>query len=112
MNVLTHNRFATTGACLMVRKSIFNELNGWDLNFPLNYNDVDFCLRLVEAGYRNVVCPDSVLHHYESASKEGTSNLELLQLIAKWGNLSDPYYNPNFYRVNPFFGLNSNWLTG
>ena len=106
MNVLTHNRFATTGACLMVRKSIFNELNGWDLNFPLNYNDVDFCLRLVEAGYRNVVCPDSVLHHYESASKEGTSNLELLQLIAKWGNLSDPYYNPNFYRVNPFFGLN------
>jgi len=106
MNVLTHNRFATTGACLMVRKSIFEKLNGWDLNFPLNYNDVDFCLRLVQAGYRNIVCPDSVLYHYESASKEGTSNLELLQLIAKWGNLSDPYYNPNFYRVNPFFGLN------
>jgi len=106
INVLTHNLLMVTGACMMVRKTIFMELNGWDLNFPLNYNDVDFCLRLVEAGYRNILCPDSVLYHYESASKDGTSTLELLMLIAKWGNVNDPYYNPNFFRINPFYTLN------
>ena len=95
-----------TGACMMVRKSIYKEVNGWDLQFPLNFNDVDFCLKLVQAGYRNVMCPDSILHHYESASKEGSSRLELLLLVAKWGNLNDPYYNPNFFRANPYYQLN------
>ena len=106
INLITHNRMMVTGACMMVRKSIYKEVNGWDLQFPLNFNDVDFCLKLVQAGYRNVMCPDSILHHYESASKEGSSRLELLLLVAKWGNLNDPYYNPNFFRANPYYQLN------
>ncbi len=105
INILNHNRLCTTGACMMIKKSIFIKLNGWDLDFPLNYNDVDFCLRLIQSGYRNIVCPDSVLYHYESASKEGTHTLELLLLLTKWGNVIDPFYNPNFFPANPFYTL-------
>jgi GT2 family glycosyltransferase/predicted SAM-dependent methyltransferase len=95
-NVLPHNCSAVTGACLMTRADVFREMGGFDESFPLNYNDVDYCLRLRQAGYRIVFTPHAVLTHYEGATKAGVFAEELRAFQTKWGeHVGDPYYNPN-----------------
>ncbi|MDX2243535.1 MAG: glycosyltransferase [Leptolyngbyaceae cyanobacterium bins.302] len=101
-NQVNRNYLAVTGACLMMRREVFLELGAMDETFPLNYNDVDLCLKAHQAGYRNVVTPYAQLTHYESASrKPGLRPKEWEHLNSKWKNyfekLSyfDPYYNPN-----------------
>ncbi|MDE6621180.1 MAG: glycosyltransferase family 2 protein, partial [Lachnospiraceae bacterium] len=102
------NVSAVTGACLMVRKSIYDALGGLDERFAVALNDVDFCLRIREKGYLNVFTPFAELYHFESASRgidvedeqrakryEEESALfreRWKELLAK----GDPYYNPNF----------------
>ncbi|MEM9165354.1 MAG: glycosyltransferase family 2 protein, partial [Cyanobacteria bacterium P01_F01_bin.4] len=56
-NLVNRNYLGVTGACLMIRRAVFEELKGFDEAFGLNYNDVDLCLRAHQAGYRNVVTP-------------------------------------------------------
>ncbi|MBE5936547.1 MAG: glycosyltransferase family 2 protein [Lachnospiraceae bacterium] len=68
-NVLDYNYSAVTAACLMVNKDKFNQVNGFNENFAVAYNDVDFCFKLIEAGFYNVVRNDVVLYHYESYSR-------------------------------------------
>lgn len=63
------NVSAVTGACLMVKKSIYEALGGLDESFRVALNDVDFCLRVREKGYLNVFTPFAELYHYESASR-------------------------------------------
>ena len=63
------NVSAVTGACLMVKRSLFEELGGLDESFKVALNDVDFCLRLREKGYLNVFTPFAELYHFESASR-------------------------------------------
>lgn len=100
-NIVNRNYLAVTGACLMMRQELFQQLGGLDEDFPLNYNDVDLCLKAYKAGYRNVVTPLAQLIHYESASRQ--KNLkpgELEQLNHKWKEYfqildKDPYYNFN-----------------
>jgi len=95
-NHLPHNCAAVTGACLMTRAEVFRESGGFDESFPLNYNDVDYCLRLGRHGYRVVFTPHAQLLHYESATKAGVFRQELDAFQARWGqDLRDPYYNPN-----------------
>ncbi|HMC71247.1 MAG TPA: glycosyltransferase, partial [Mycobacteriales bacterium] len=95
-NLLVRNCAAVTGACLMTRAEVFRELGGFDESFPLNYNDVDYCLRLRRHGYRVVFTPHAQLLHYESATKPGVFRQELDAFQARWGqDLRDPYYNPN-----------------
>ncbi|MDM9385491.1 glycosyltransferase family 2 protein [Chlorogloeopsis sp. ULAP01] len=100
-NIVNRNYLAVTAACLMMRKEIFQQLQGLDEDFPLNYNDVDLCLRAYQAGYRNVVTPYAQLIHYESASRQkGLRPGEWHQLNQKWKNYFenleiDPYYNVN-----------------
>lgn len=106
---LTREVVAVTGACLMVRSQLFWELDGFDEGFPLNYNDVDFCLRLRDLGHSIVQEPSAELYHFESLSKEGTFSTELDRFIARWGEIDDPYYNVNFDRSNPWFNLKSGW---
>lgn len=65
-----HNAVAVTGACSMTRKSLFDQVGGYDDAFDSNYNDIDFCLKLIDIGQRIVVNPRAVLWHYESMSKE------------------------------------------
>ena len=60
---------AVTGACLLVRRSLFEEVGGFVESLPLNFNDVDFCLKLAAAGYRCVVTPAARLHHFESSTR-------------------------------------------
>lgn len=105
------NVSAVTGACLMVKKSLFDELNGLSEEFAVALNDVDFCIRLREMGYLNVFTPFAELFHYESASRgsdvDATANeanraryeAESEAFRQKWKAIlekGDPYFNPNF----------------
>jgi len=93
--VLPHNCAAVTGACLMTPAAVFREVGGFDETFPLNYNDVDYCLRLRANGYRVVYTPHAELTHFEAVSKPGVFEEELKAFQARWGTGPDPYYNPN-----------------
>ncbi|NEZ63172.1 glycosyltransferase [Leptolyngbyaceae cyanobacterium CCMR0082] len=109
-NIVHRNYLGVTGACMMIRRSVFNDLQGFDESFPLNYNDVDLCLRVHQAGYRNVFTPYAELIHYESISRgSGLKPGELERLHAKFANsgymVDDPYYNPNLSVKKPFFQL-------
>ena len=98
---------AVTGACLMVKKSLYEELGGLDESFRVALNDVDFCLRLREKGYLNIWTPFCELYHYESASRgsdlkgSGAARYdeECGRFREKWKEIlakGDPYYNVNF----------------
>ncbi len=106
---LTREVVAVTGACLMVGSRLFWELNGFDESFPLNYNDVDFCLRLRDLGHSVVQEPSAELYHFESLSKEGVFSAELDRFVARWGEIDDPYYNVNFDRSKPWFNPKPGW---
>ena len=70
MAVLTQNVTAVTGACLVVRKHLYQELGGLDaVNLKVAYNDIDFCVRLEKAGYRNLFTPYAKLYHHESLTR-------------------------------------------
>jgi GT2 family glycosyltransferase len=102
-----HNVSAVTGACMMIARSKFDAINGFDEeNFKIAYNDVDFCLRLREQGLLNVFTPYAELYHHESISRGYEDTEEKLQrfsgekerLKARHAailELGDPYYNPN-----------------
>ncbi|MBW4691427.1 MAG: glycosyltransferase family 2 protein [Lyngbya sp. HA4199-MV5] len=100
-NLVNRNYLAVTAACLMLRRDIFQQVGGMDEIFPLNYNDVDLCLKVHQAGYRNVVVPYAQLIHYESLSRQpGLQPKEWETLNKKWQDYfkqlnGDPYYNPN-----------------
>ncbi|MCP6762834.1 MAG: glycosyltransferase family 2 protein [Fischerella sp. CENA71] len=110
-NIVNRNYLAVTAACLMMRQEVYQQLGGLDEDFPLNYNDVDLCLKAHQAGYRNVVTPYAQLIHYESASRQkGLKPGEWNLLNNKWKNYfeqlgTDPYYNPNLSLKAPNFEL-------
>lgn len=99
---LIGNYSAVTGACMLFRKSIWEELHGLNEDeTPNAYSDVDFCLRCQEKGYRILFTPFAQLYHHQSASR-GQDSSEALQSSTKymqkrWGSYiqRDPYYNPN-----------------
>ncbi len=97
---------AVTFACAAVKKRIFDDLNGLDeKNLSVAYNDVDFCLRAMEHGYRNLWTPHAELYHHESVSRGYDNTVEKRErfknegafMLKKWGNFikHDPMYNPN-----------------
>ena len=98
--VLPGNYLAVTGACLLTHRHCFEEVGGLSPEFPVNYNDVDYCLKLHAAGHRIVYTPEAALWHYESSTREGgpvrPAELELIN--ARWGGLlhDDPYNHPGF----------------
>jgi GT2 family glycosyltransferase len=104
--VLTQNFSAVTGACLVVKKVLFEQVGGLnDKELAVGFNDVDFCLKLGEAGFRNVWTPYAELIHHESATrgqdnspeKQRRAEKELRYMRKRWGNklYNDPAYNPN-----------------
>jgi len=86
---LLSNWGAVTGACLMVRRSLYEQAGGFDPALPVEFNDVDFCLRLGQAGYRHVIPPEAVLIHKESQSRDchnsPTEQSALRLMRARWG---------------------------
>lgn len=90
---------AVTGACLIVSRDKFEQLEGFDEELAVVSNDVDFCLRLLDIGKRNLWTPRCTLIHHESISREASVPLEDEQAMwRRWGErfaAGDPYYNPN-----------------
>lgn len=116
--MIQQNFSAVTGALLMVSKKNFEEVNGFDENFPVAYNDIDFCLKLLSIGKVNVFDPYVLVYHYESKTRgyEDTDEKkkrlaeDTIRIKEKWKNVfskPDPYFNINFrddvpdMRVNP-----------
>ncbi len=100
-----HEVSAVTGACLAVDRRKFLEVEGFDEAFAVAFNDVDFCLRLQAKGYQNLLVPQVVLKHLESASRgkdHGPKRVRFLEEAARfrerWRPLvhDDPFYNPLF----------------
>ena len=107
------NYSAVTGACLMIKKELFDKLGGLDEELAVAYNDVDFCLRLRRRGLLNVYVPQALLFHYESKSRgyddKGERHERFLresQLFRdRWQNIiddGDPYYNVNLSKEVPW----------
>lgn len=105
---LTRTVSAVTGACLMVRRDLYLDVGGLDeISLQVAFNDIDFCLRLAERGYRNVWTPFAELYHHESASrgsdrtpaKAARFKREVRFMQHRWGKAleQDPHWNPNLY---------------
>ena len=100
------NYSAVTAACLMVRRKVFEEAGGFEEAIKVAFNDIDFCMKIRELGYRNVFLADVLLYHYESLSrgledspeKIARFNAEVSYMKEKWGDklIQDPCYNCNF----------------
>ena len=92
------NYAAVTAAALLVRTSVFDQVHGFDAAFAKDYNDVDFCLRVREAGYRVAWTPYAHFTHYEGATmaRKKTDPLEHQEFLKRWASLlnNDPYYSP------------------
>ena len=110
------NMSAVTGACLLVKKALYEEAGGLDESFAVSLNDVDFCLKLRRLGYLNVFTPFAEAYHYESASRGSDMtgeaaaryNDESARFREKWKaelEAGDPYYNPNFSLDKSDFSL-------
>lgn len=105
----TRNCSAVTGACLLTRRDVFLELGGFDEDhLGIEFNDVDFCLRLRERGLRVVQTPAAVLTHHEKSSRFDIthSNREHLYLAERWATHTDPFYNPNLQPSGALFSVN------
>jgi glycosyltransferase involved in cell wall biosynthesis len=107
---------AVTGACLLVRRSVFAEAGGFDEALSVVGNDVDFCLRLARLGRRTIWTPAGTLVHHESLSRSGVSHLaDEGRVWDRWADLlltGDPYYNPNLAQDRVDCGLDWDRVAG
>ncbi|HEY0277014.1 MAG TPA: glycosyltransferase [Solirubrobacterales bacterium] len=113
-NVLVaENYLAVTGACMMTSRETFERVGGFSTTFPVNYNDCDYCLKLVSAGERVVYDPDTILFHFESSSRStDVEDWEKDQLRARWLpiTITDPYSNPNLKYGIPRLSSPFRWM--
>ena len=107
-NVLVaQNYLAVTGACLMTAREAFDEVGGLSTTLPVNYNDMDYCLKLNASGKRVVYDPDTILYHFESSSRSTeVEDWEKEQLRDRWLPLTitDPSTNPSLRHGMPRLG--------
>jgi glycosyltransferase involved in cell wall biosynthesis len=102
---LLQNYSAVTGACIALRKKIYEEVGGMDENLAVAFNDIDFCLKVGQSGYYNVYTPYALLYHHESKTRGYDDTKEKLAILkkecdyfkTKWKEIveNDPMYNPN-----------------
>lgn len=115
---IAQNLSACTAACLLIRKSVYEEIGGLDENYAVAFNDIDFCMAIRKAGYLIVFTPYAEFYHYESKSrgdedtpeKRARFNSEVFRFQDKWGyelKAGDPYYNPNLTLDSENFALNN-----
>lgn len=107
---------AVTGACMMVRKNLFNLVNGFEEALEVEYNDIDFCLKLKDLGYGNIYLPEVELYHYESLSRGNPLKnkatrerhfREIQYMKDKWMAYieKDPCYSSNLALTNSNFQI-------
>lgn len=112
----TRDFLGVTGACLLVRRALFDQLGGLDESFAVDFNDVDFCLRVRDAGYWNVYEPTCELYHYESVSRgKNDTPAKRCRFRAEGAKvekarpylyeITDPFMNPNLWPINPYWHL-------
>ncbi|MFO0801758.1 MAG: glycosyltransferase family 2 protein [Gemmataceae bacterium] len=113
---ITQNVAAVTAACLLMPRSVFQEVGGFDEGYVLAFNDVDLCLAVLKAGHRIVWTPDAELYHLESktrgyedtAEKQARFKREYDLFHLKWSGFlksGDPYFSPHFRLDRPDFAL-------
>jgi glycosyltransferase involved in cell wall biosynthesis len=113
-----HNLSAVTAAVLLVRKEVFDQVGGLDAaGLPVAFNDVDLCLKVARAGYRNLWTPFAELYHHESVSRGSDEAPEKRQrflgecevMYGRWAQelARDPYYNPNLTLQREDYSLNA-----
>ncbi|HVX34055.1 MAG TPA: glycosyltransferase [Solirubrobacterales bacterium] len=96
--LVAQNYLAVTGACMMTPREDFERVGGLSTAFPVNYNDMDYCLKLVADGRRIVYDPDTILFHFESSSRAtDVEDWEKDQLRGRWLSITtvDPFSNPH-----------------
>lgn len=111
-----NNYSAVTAACLMCRRDVFEQVGGFEEDLAIAFNDIDFCFKLLEKGYRNVYLPHVVLYHYESKSRGYEDTLqkqvrfqqEVLHIKRKWQAIiaHDPCYSPHLTKKQENYSLN------
>jgi GT2 family glycosyltransferase len=104
---------AVTGACLMISREAFESVGGFNEEFPIAYNDVELCLKLLVNGYHNVFSPSIKLLHHESVSrgldigesKQNRLTIERAKLFSQYPQFKgiDPFFNQNFNPLQPYF---------
>jgi tetratricopeptide (TPR) repeat protein len=109
------NYSAVTAACMMCRRSAYEQSDGFDETLKVAFNDVDFCLKLQQQGYRNLCLPHVLLYHHESKSrgaedtpeKQKRFQQEIEAMQNRWGELliNDPCYSPNLTREHENYSL-------
>ena len=106
---ITRNYSAVTGACLLTRRVVFDEVGGFDeAQLPVTFSDVDLCLKMRSAGYLIVYTPFAKLLHHESATRHRSAEPRESDVIReRWADViaRDPYYNPNLSRAAADFSL-------
>jgi O-antigen biosynthesis protein len=111
-NLIARNSLAVTGACLMTKRDLFEEAGGLTTTLPVNYNDVDYCLKLHEQGQRIVYDPDLVMLHFESSTRSmDVEDWEKERLLERWQTVTDPdpYSNPNLRQGIPRLSAGLRW---
>jgi GT2 family glycosyltransferase len=109
---IARNCLAVTAACLMTPRALFEQLGGLTTTLPINFNDVDYCLKVHMSGQRTVYDPDLVLYHFESSSRDPVvEEWEHNQLVARWQAAAavDPYGNPNLRHGMPRLASHFFW---
>ena len=99
------NFSAVTAACMMVKRRLWEEVDGFDESLRVSFNDVDFCLKLLDRGYRHVLLPHVKFYHYESESRGYVKTKESKELLLREAELvrkrwlkyieNDHFFNPN-----------------
>jgi len=90
---------AVTGACLMVRRDLFERVGGFDPALPVEFNDIEFCLRLGQLGYRHVIPPEASLIHHESQSRDALSSPTAAAALRRMQAL----WNPRLMTTAPWW---------
>jgi GT2 family glycosyltransferase len=109
---IARNCLGVTAACLMTPRRTFEEVGGMTTTLPLNFNDVDFCLKVHVRGERIVYDPDLVMYHFESSSRDPEVRAwEIDQLRDRWEGVAaiDPYGNPNLRNGLPRIPAYFSW---
>ena len=107
---------AVTAACMLVKRKVFDAVNGLDETLKVAFNDIDFCLKVRKLGYLVVFNPYVELYHYESKSRGLENSVEKVERFSqeieffrnKWNDIlenGDPYYNPNLTLVKSDYSL-------